>query len=498
MLVSQANMADVDFYSFRKLIADRTGIYFSDRKRQMLMQAISEFTQQLQAKNSTDVIQMLNSLSTRSDPWRRLISRLTINETFFFRHFRGIEKQLLPKVILEKNEDKVLNIWSAGCSTGEEPYTIAMVLLSQINHIEDWKIRIYATDIDNQALVSARRAIYRDWSMRQIPKNYLKSYFTEKNGEYHLLPQVKKLVHFDYLNLKDGNFPDLAAGIAHFDIIFCRNVTIYFEAQDTIRIARKFFESLVTGGRLIVGHSEPSAFIYDQFRSDIADDIVVYHKDSDNPTLPKKIRQQIKPPDERRKGERRQTKSRETSKANMEMQRRKDAGDRRKSPNFFTLRNEALAYIESNHLEAAAKVLDKILVLQAADARMVYLSAYVEAKLGNLEKADLLCRKALATSPEMLQAQMLRAILAKESRNYTLAREMVQSIIYLQSDYLPAYLELLQMAVLEEKLSEVQRLGRRIKSIAKNLDSENRYEILEGMTVAQIVDYVAIVMGETK
>jgi chemotaxis methyl-accepting protein methylase len=102
MLVSQANMADVDFYSFRKLIADRTGIYFSDRKRQMLMQAISEFTQQLQAKNSTDVIQMLNSLSTRSDPWRRLISRLTINETFFFRHFRGIEKQLLPKVILEK------------------------------------------------------------------------------------------------------------------------------------------------------------------------------------------------------------------------------------------------------------------------------------------------------------------------------------------------------------------------------------------------------------
>ena len=262
--------------SYQSLISNRTGLYFSERKFHTLAKILEGFANKHQIFDFETLIGILEFEDTESKIWSELITDLTINETFFFRHFNGLEAKLLPSVIEKSSKEKTLNIWSAGCSTGEEPYSIAMVLNKWIPDIDKWKIFILATDIDRNVLSYAKKGQYREWSMRQIPTFYKNSFLTKKNDIYKVSNSVKRLVTFEYLNLKGNSYPNAMTNTANLDLIFCRNVTIYFEAHDTIKIANHFYEALKVGGKLVVGHSEPSSLIYGQFHSEILDDVVVY------------------------------------------------------------------------------------------------------------------------------------------------------------------------------------------------------------------------------
>lgn len=185
-----------------------------------------------------------------------LTFHLTIGETYFFRDtqlFAILEQEIIPDILRRHQKDRSIRIWSTACCTGEEPYSIAMVLHRLIPDIQDWKISILGTDINPEFLLKAKKAVYKKWSFRATDPNILERYFKiNKDGTFTLIPEIRKMVHFESLNLADDAYPDLIKGINEMDLIFCHNILIYFSEHQIKKTVHKLTESLCSQGWLSV------------------------------------------------------------------------------------------------------------------------------------------------------------------------------------------------------------------------------------------------------
>jgi chemotaxis protein methyltransferase CheR len=196
------------------------------------------------------------------------VQNLTVGETYFFRDpavFMAMEEKFLPELARRKRGKKELRIWSAGCSTGEEPYSIAISLLRAIPELNSWSLRLFASDINTRSLEKALAACYGSWSFRTTPEDFLDLYFQSRISgdvqEHVLKERVRKLVQFDYLNLAEDLYPSAKTNTEEMDIIFCRNVLIYFTQQKCKFIADRLSDCLVPGGLLVTSASDSSRFI---------------------------------------------------------------------------------------------------------------------------------------------------------------------------------------------------------------------------------------------
>lgn len=188
--------------------------------------------------------------------WDKLTELLTINETYFFREDKQLtffKKNMLPN-FRNVSQHQPLRIWSAACSTGEEPYSLAMLILDS-GLFKPNEVRIIGTDINKKVLSTAKKGIYskRSLSFRRIPQEWLGKYFVETEQDYQISDMVKSMVSFEYLNLLDGWQMSSKNQI---NIIFCRNVLIYFDQETTKKVASSFYQALVDGGHLFLGHAE--------------------------------------------------------------------------------------------------------------------------------------------------------------------------------------------------------------------------------------------------
>jgi chemotaxis protein methyltransferase CheR len=186
-----------------------------------------------------------------------LMDILTTNETYFFREafqLKALTDEILPeiKAAKEKKGEKTLRIWSAGCSTGEEPYTIAMLIL-KMGCFQGWRVEIIGTDISHRVLLHSRKAVYGKSSFRATEDHYIKSYFQEQENGNKVNDEVRELVTISHLNLFDQN---RLALLGRMDVIFCRNVIIYFDQAAKKRTIENFYRMLYDGGYLLLGHSE--------------------------------------------------------------------------------------------------------------------------------------------------------------------------------------------------------------------------------------------------
>lgn len=198
-------------------------------------------------------------------PWARrhtdvLAQQLTIGETYFFRDraaFDALETRILPALLIARASSRRLRIWSAGCSTGEEPYSISMLLERAIPDIEHWNISILATDIDPQSLARAERGCYGEWSFRELAPADRHAFFRrDTHGRWEIAPRVRRRVEFRYLNLVQEPFPAVESGTNAIDLIFCRNVLMYFEQARALDVLRKFERSLREDGWLFLNPVE--------------------------------------------------------------------------------------------------------------------------------------------------------------------------------------------------------------------------------------------------
>ncbi len=296
-----------DYLRFRDLVLERSGLYFPEKKRADLetglFKALAE-TLPAAVDGKYDLEAYYQLLKNKGNPgsqaaMERLMNTLTIGETYFFRdeaQFNALATRVLPELITRKRAaakavgqgiKPQLRIWSAGCSSGEEPYSIAILIKELIPDLDNWHILILATDINQQALARARQAIYSDWSFRETKAKALRAtYFSPEsnNGSqarpirYRLREDICRMVTFASLNLMEDTYPAIHNNTVSMDLILCRNVTIYFTENITKQVVQRFYQTLVEGGWLVVGHSEPSLVIYRNFEARTFPDTFFYQK----------------------------------------------------------------------------------------------------------------------------------------------------------------------------------------------------------------------------
>ena len=199
-----------------------------------------------------------------------LASYLTVGETYFFREKRSLdilEQQILPELLQARAQaERQLRVWSAGCCSGEEPYSIAMLLDQLIPEIETWNLTILATDINPKFLRKAARGVYGAWSFRDTPAWLRERYFTKRqDGRFEIQPRIRRMVSFSYLNLAEDAYPSLMNGTNAMDVVLCRNVLMYFAQERARKVVDKLHRSLVDGGWLITSPAETSTMQFSAF-----------------------------------------------------------------------------------------------------------------------------------------------------------------------------------------------------------------------------------------
>lgn len=249
----EMTISDADFLRLTQFIQHTYGIDLT-KKRQLIVSRLSYTIQTMGYENFDSFISQLLTKRNPSDI-ELVINKLTTNYTFFMRepaHFNFFQKTILPELVLKHEKDRVLSIWSAGCSSGEEPYTIAMYLRDYLGlRAKDWDTRIYATDISQKALSAANEGIYD--LPDTIPSEWKRRYFQldAKSGRFQVIPEIRKHIKFQTFNLMTPiRFP------TKFDVIFCRNVMIYFDQPTKDALVQRFFQATKPGGYLLIGHSE--------------------------------------------------------------------------------------------------------------------------------------------------------------------------------------------------------------------------------------------------
>ncbi len=251
-------MSDEEFRLLRDFVYQHCGLTFTEDSRYLLVKRLGKRVQHHRLKSFKDYYYLLRYNQQRDQELNEVVDCLTTNETYFFREdfqLKTFTEEIVPEICRRKNKEgqpKRLRIWSAGCSTGEEPYTIAMLLL-EMPSLRDWQIEIVGTDISQRVLQVGRKCLYGPASFRCTPPEYLKRYFNPIENRFRVIDQVKNLVTISHLNLFDAPRVSL---LGKMDIVFCRNVIIYFDLTAKKRVIEALYQRLHPEGFLLLGHSE--------------------------------------------------------------------------------------------------------------------------------------------------------------------------------------------------------------------------------------------------
>lgn len=252
-------MTEEQYEAIRSTVYDALGINLTATKKAMVVSRLSSRLRALNLNSFAEYIKLFNHDQTEKD---FMLNLITTNVTSFFRekhHFDYLINTFLPQLestVAHQNPNKKIIGWSAGCSTGEEPYTIAMILDQYFSSRSGWRIKIYASDVNTSALDQAKRGIYKEAIVKTIPYHLLKNYFKmgvgPNQGFFQAKDKLKKLIHFCPINLtREKEFPDETL-----NFIFCRNVFIYFDRQTQHKILKAFHRCLLPKSILFLGHSE--------------------------------------------------------------------------------------------------------------------------------------------------------------------------------------------------------------------------------------------------
>ena len=276
------NMTLEEFYLFRDFIHQRSGIFFADNKMYLLRNRLAKRIQELGIGSYRDYFYHIKYDITTKE-FNILMNLVTTNETSFYRNppqLKSFSEEVLPLIIrgkLDSEEPKSLKIWSAGCSTGEEPYTLAILIMEFLKSTVDWNIEVVASDISEDVLAAARKGHYSEVSLRTTPAEIVQRYFTRQENKYVIKPEIKVMVRFGHLNLYD---PRKLSMFADMDIIFCRNVMIYFSDEVKKQIVRGFYNALRPGGYFYIGYSESLHGISKAFKLVYFKQALAYHKEA--------------------------------------------------------------------------------------------------------------------------------------------------------------------------------------------------------------------------
>lgn len=278
--VTSPPITDSDFERFREFFYRKTGIQFEPSKRYFVDKRLLERMEATHHASFREYFMMLR-FQAGGEELQQLVNVMTVNETYFFREayqFRCLVDSILPDIVSRKVDKAPIRVWVIPSSTGEEPYSIAISLLESWPGLSQWDVELVSSDIDTQVLTQARAGLYSDRSVQQVPAPLLRKYFRRTAGGHQLSDEVRAAVEFTRVNLHEERD---TAGYRDFDVIFCRNLLIYFDDISRRAAAETFYDALRPGGFICLGHSESMSRVSSLFRVRRFPEAIVYQKPVD-------------------------------------------------------------------------------------------------------------------------------------------------------------------------------------------------------------------------
>jgi chemotaxis protein methyltransferase CheR len=267
-------LSEHELSEIRMLIEERTGICFDESRARFFSGRVKEHLRVKGMERGTDLLRAMRKSNVE---YEALLEGLLTQETSFFRYpsvYEAFEKRVLPELHVKKfwKNPRTLRIWSAGCSTGEEPYSIAITIADSLSFSDSWNVEILATDVGRLALKHAERGVYVGRSLASVSPERLGSHFTKVSGGHQVKPRLRKFVSFAQMNLASAVY------VGRMDMIFCMNVMIYFSEERRRALVQRFYDTLEPGGYLFLGHSESISKMPVKFQAIVLNDCILYRK----------------------------------------------------------------------------------------------------------------------------------------------------------------------------------------------------------------------------
>ena len=489
------NIPDALLPRLSEYLTAKIGLHFTKKRWNELHPKMAAAMKDYGFENVGEFIEWLLSSSPTQKQIEILASHLTVGETYFFRERRAfeiLEQSILPGLIdARRRTGKRLRFWSAGCSTGEEPYSIAILLDKLIPDLRDWNITILATDINTGALQKADEGIYSDWSFRDTPPFFKDKYFERVNGNRYLLrPDIRKMVTFSYLNLSEDVYPALQTNTNAMDVIFCRNVLMYFAPEHVKRAAERFYRSLVDGGCLIVSPVETSQIHYAQFATVRIQDSTFYKKDTrkikPDGIIAQYVEKEIIPysfPPQKVK----RTKSEKTSHT------APYSVPEKPKQSVLTPLEEANVLYRKGFYREAEERLSALISNGSSGQEMLVLFTKILANQGKLEDAFHWCEKAVSADKCNPHLHYLLAVILAEQKKGEEAKASLKKALYLDPDFVLAHFALANISLRSGKMAEARKHFGNTTEILSKCKPDEILPESEGITAGRLSEMIGAV-----
>jgi chemotaxis protein methyltransferase CheR len=500
-----SNLSDNLLSELSEFIVSKIGLHFSKDRWRDLERGIGSVALEFGFDNPETYVQQLLSSPLTRYQIEILASHLTVGETYFFREkkiFGILEERILPELSRSRREgDKRLRIWSAGCATGEEAYSIAILLNKMFPDLKNWNITILATDINPRFLNKATHGLYSEWSFRGCPPSVKEMYFKRKEGScYEILPHIKRMVTLSYLNLAEDAYPSLLNNTNAMDIIFCRNVLMYFSPEYAGKVIQNLYRSLLDGGWLIVSPSETSHILFSQFATVNFPGVILYKKDS------KKSRGEAQPQsfydtteifpqpffDPAIQSEPEVSFAEPSGSSALKTE---DLKSDELQPTPFA---EATAlYEQGRYAEAAEKLLTRFQDHQDK-SKAICLLARALANQGRLAEALEWCEKAIFADRLNPTLYYLHATILEEQGLMDKAMRSMKRVLYLDQHFALAHFALGNIALRLEKFIESKKHFKNALSLLNTYRREDALPESDGMTAGRLLEIIETTISREK
>ncbi|MCT7981960.1 tetratricopeptide repeat protein [Laspinema sp. A4] len=516
-------MSEVLIQLFVQLIANYTGLRIRTQDREALCRKLGSRIRSLKLSSPEDYYKLLEGGTDQSNSfagiaaqgeWRELITLLTTGESYFFRdsgQFWLLENVILPELIAYQRQASIsagnikpsLRIWSAGCSTGEEPYSLAILLTQLIPDWENWNLFILGTDINYESITQAKQGLYSPWSFRMVEPQSLPQYFQPRKNQWKVEEKYRRLVTFRVGNLARDRFPDFTGELAQIDLIVCRNVFVYFESQVISQIVEKFAQTLRFGGYLMTAHAELHGQNLEQFNPKVFAQSVVYQRRDNSAVkipvspyqgynlpssfslpsssgistsrnlapLPKKVSKPKNYPPIYRPS---------TSSPDVTL----------KQSDINILLQKAETLFKADRLDESLQTFQHIVRLQPRHFQSYYLIAKIYANLGNYHQAERYCQQAISIDPMSVQPYYIMAHITEEKGDLERAKYWLKRILYLAPLSISAYLELAAIYERESDQKRANKMRKTALEILETLPKDYAVEYAEKMTLNELKAYL--------
>lgn len=479
----------------KSLVAEKIGLALraEDEKRACDVVLSRVKLHKLSGPNDYYLALKANTYSGEQE-WRKLASQLTVGESYFFRdtgQFKVLREHILPKLISKRQTGLALNIWSAGCSTGEEAYSLAMVIDGLLPDRSGARITIRGTDIDEEAIEKAKRGVFTKWSFRGVDQDLQNKYFRRHKDGLRIIDEIRKMVEFRFGNLLDLT-TEVETELGFMDLIMCRNVFIYFNAESIARVISRFSDLLNEGGYLITGHGE----LFDQSHEirhltvKALPESVFYQKTSKSPSTghlswheqgPLRINTE----DLTHK----RVSSVETGKNTVAGT--KEELDRKKiAPTAANVNSELDRIFLLGDYVSVIKLGEEIVKNNLNDVRTLQLLANAYANIGLLDKAQEKCWSIIELDSASINSYFLLATIAEAVGNNEQAKDLFKKVIYLDSTFIAAYLELSGLYDRENDRIRASKMRRTALELLKSKAPNTLIEPYKDMTAGELIQHI--------